>query len=153
VKGTAGILPRLAVCLVGAASAFVLAAWAERAITVWAVRLVRTGPPQIKRFGAAKLERLGPSGVEALLQLARDRTVVPLDGTPPVSRHLVPHDTVGDVALDALRRLREGRSAARAFEWCAGPGASHKEACEAWRRAELQGALEWWRSAKKKAAP
>ena len=152
-KGTGGILPRLMACLVGAAVALVLAAWVERAITAWAVRLVRTGPPHAKRFAAAKLERLGPSGVEALLDLARDRTVVPLEGVPPMSAHLIPHDTVGDVALDALRRLREGRFAPRAFEWCVDSGVSDGEALEVWRAEELRRAEAWWKARRVITAP
>ena len=157
-KESRGIVQRFVACLVGAALAFLGAVSIERAIAAWAARLVRTGPPHVKRFGAAKLERLGGSGVVALLELARDRTVVPLPrelaGAPPVPGRLIPHDTVGDIALDALRRLRTGRrEAARVFEWCTGSGVSYEEAYEAWRQAEIQEALEWWRRAKMEAAP
>lgn len=145
---------RLAACLAAAVLALVLTASVERLIAVWAAGLVRGAPPHVKRAAARRLERLGTSGIEALLDLARDRTVVALEGSPPLAPGLIPHDTVGDFALDALRRLRTGNpEAPRLFEWNVGSGVSHEEAQEAYRAEELGRAEAWWRSAKKKATP
>ncbi len=147
VKVTAPILLRLVMSLAGAALAVVLASSAERMVAAWAARLVRTGPPHVKRFAARKLTSLGDAGVRALFELARDRTVVPLEGSPPLPADLIPHDTVGDLALDALRRLRTGNpEAPRLFEWCIDSGVSYEEAYEAYRRKELAEAQAWWRS-------
>ncbi len=148
-KTTTPILPRLVVSLAGAALALVLAATAERMVAAWAARLVRTGPPHVKRYVAAKLERLGGPGVDALLELARDRTVVSLEGSPPLPAGLIPHDTVGDLALDVLRRLQTGNpEAPRAFEWCIDSGVRYEEAYEAYRRKELAEAHAWWEARK-----
>jgi hypothetical protein len=145
---------RLVVSLAGAALAVVLAASAERMVAAWAARLVRTGPPHVKRFAARKLTSLGDAGVQALFELARDRTVVPLGGSPPLSADLIPHDTVGDLALDALRRLRTGNpEAPRLFEWRADSGVSYEDAYEAYRAEELAEAQAWWRSVKGERAP
>ncbi len=149
VKATAPILLRLVVSLAAAALAVVLAASAEWMVAAWAARLVRTGPPHVKRYAAAKLERLGAPGIETLLVLARDRTVVPLEGSPPLPPDMIPHDTVGDIALDALRRPLTGNpEAPRLFEWCVDSGVSHEEAYEAYRRKELAEAEAWWKARK-----
>ena len=144
-------LPRVAFSLAGAALALALAASAERMIAHWAAGLVRTGPLETKVLGIRKLERLAgagsAAGARALLELARDRTVLPLEGAPPLPAHLIPHDTIGDLALDALRRIRTGNpEAPRVFEWGVDSGASYDEAFEAWRAEELEGAEAWWKA-------
>jgi hypothetical protein len=154
----ARIVPRVAFSLAGAALALALAASAERMVAHWAAGLVGTGPLEVKVLGICQLERLAgtgsAAGARALLQLARDRTVVPLEGAPPLPAHLIPHDTVGDLALDALRRVRTGNpDAPRVFEWSADSGVSYEEAFELWRAGALAEAEAWWRSVKGKAAP
>jgi hypothetical protein len=151
-------LPRVAFSLAGAALALALAASAEHMIAHWAAGLVRTGPFETKALGICRLELMAGAGSEAgsraLLDLARDRTVVPLEGTPPLAAHLIPHDTIGDLALDALRRMRTGNpEAPRVFEWSAdSSGMSYDQAFELWRAGELAEAETWWRSVRGKAA-
>jgi hypothetical protein len=117
----------------------------------WAIRRRPAGPVRRKIERVRRLERKAGAGVEELLELARDRTVVPLEGRPPLPEHLIPHDTVGDLALDALRRIRTGDpEAPRLFEWCVDSGVSYEEAIEAWRAEELRRAEAWWESVKKK---
>ena len=125
----------------------------------WAVGPGSVAPVQRQIERISRLEREARAGLDGpavgeLLDLARDRTVVPLEGRPPIPMHLIPHDTVGDLALDALRRIRTGNpEAPRVFEWNSASGAGYEEAVEAWRQAELAEALEWWRAARVQAAP
>lgn len=135
----------------------------------WALGRRPGGPVRRKIERIGRLERKACAGqelgvkevgvkelldIEELLCLARDRTVVPLEGRPPLPEHLIPHDTVGDLALDALRRIRTGDpEAPRVFEWCIDSGVSYEEAIEAWRAEELGRAEAWWESAKKEATP
>ena len=67
-------------------------------------------------------------------------TPVPAGVEPP------PPDLVCDLALDELRRLREGPSSPRLLAWDAADGSfsSYGGALAAWRRREFRAAIEWW---------
>jgi hypothetical protein len=144
----------LAVTAAGATLALVLASSAEDMAAAWAARLVRHAAPRVKRLAVKKLSSLGEAGIERLFELASDRTAVPLEGSPPVPAHLIPHDTVGDFALDALRCLRTGNpEAPRLFEWCIDSGVSYEEAYEAYRAEDLARARAWWRAQGRRPGP
>ncbi len=145
-------IPLPAVIFAAAAAVLVGGLAGESALRRWPLDPVRRKIVRIRR-----LERKGLTGqkrpVEELLRLARERTVVPLEGRPPVPLHNIPHDTIGDLALDALRRIRTGDpEAPRLFEWSVTSGVSYEEALEAWRAAELAEALQWWESLEAAAA-
>ncbi len=129
--------------------------WIDSASVAGALRRARTGTPAERKAAVRRLGGLGRAGVPALLELALDRTVVPHELEGRYASLVIP-DTLGDLALDALRRLREGPSASRVFEWDAASGESYGEALEKWRTKELDEAIEWWegRSARRlKARP
>jgi len=128
----------------GALAAASLAATADGLVAAWHERAAASASRRDRAAAAISvLERRGDgTGVAALMRLARSR--VPLAGADETGwAILVPPDTVGDLALDSLRRMRTG-DAARCFEWDAGSGCSHDEALEAFRRAELAEAESWW---------
>jgi hypothetical protein len=150
-----GVRSRAVLALASAAGAILaasLSAGTERLIADWADRLARTGNARERARGVAKLEELGDAGVPMLLELARDRTPFPhadeRNWRAPVPPDLIPRQTVGDLALDALRRLMAGGEAPRDFEWQLAEGRypSFQAAMEAWRQGELDKAREWWRA-------
>ncbi len=134
--------------------------WIDSVSIAGPLRRARTGTPSERRAAVRRLGELGDAGVPALLELALDRTTLPHKDEPfwtaPIPPDWVPRDTLGDLALDALRRAREGPSASRIFEWDVASGGSYDEALEKWRTKELDEAIEWWegRSARRlKARP
>jgi len=134
---------RVAVAVATAASAVLIAARGESVVLGWATRLARTGAPHERRAAIAKLEELRDPGATALIGLSHDRTPMPLAGGGGKYAPLLPRDTVGDLALDSLRRMRLGGPAPRAFEWNIQSGVSFQTAFEEWRRAETDAAIEW----------
>ena len=114
-------------------------------IVRWAARVARAGPHAACAAVVRKLERLGRSGVPELLELALDRRPLPRPESGG-GAGLVPPDTVGDLALDALRRLRTGGPAPRVFAWnlADGEGPSYEEALEGFRAREIALARAWW---------
>jgi hypothetical protein len=132
----------------GALAAAALAASQDDLIVSWAERAALGGRPRERRAAVGTLGRLGAAGVPSLLGLASDRTLLPHPDTysrAPVPAGMLPPDTVGDLALAELRRLRTG-TRAPAFEWNLSEGryASHAEAWEAFRRRQLGEARRWW---------
>ena len=128
---------------------------AERRALAWAKRTAESGSPVERRLAVARLEALGEAGVPLLLVFALDETSVPLE-VEEGGEHaaLALPDSVCDKALDALRRLREGPDAWRAFSWEAASGKSYAQALHEYRRAELDKALEWWKTrSEKRGAP
>jgi len=132
------------VSLACALAAAALAASCGEALAARWTHLARAGPRARSFAAVARLRRLGPAGWLALVELARDRTPLPhVRGPRSV---LVPPDSVADLALDALRHLREGREAPRPFAWTAAQGVSYEKALELFREEELALALAWLES-------
>ena len=130
------------------AIALVLELTAPARTLAWAGALrLSSGGAAEKLLAVARLERLGEAGMPLLLLYALDPTPVPLDVEEGREYAMLAlPDSVCDKALDALRRMREGPDAARAFEWEAVSGKSHAQALHEFRRAELDKALEWWKA-------
>ncbi len=124
---------------------------AEGRTLACAARVAREGSPDETRAAVAALEALGDAGAPQLLLFAYDTTPGPLEVREGAEyAGLVPADAVCDLALDALRGMREGEYAARAFAWEAVSGKSYGQALHEFRTRELDRALEWW---KEKHAP
>jgi len=140
---------RVAVSLAAAATAALVAARGEEVVIGWATRLARTGAPHERRAAIAKLEELGKAAAPALIEISHNTTPMPLAPGAEQYALLVPRDTVGDLALDALRRMRLGGPAPRAFEWNIRSGVSFRAAYEDWRRAETDAAVAWMESKRK----
>jgi hypothetical protein len=137
------VLLRLAGAVAAAALAVFIASQGERVVVGWASGLARDAALHERPVAIARLERLGHAGVPALIRLSLDRTPLPLaTGAGPYAGFL-PRDTVGDIALDALRRIRLGDPAPRLFEWDVASGVSFGVAFEQWRQAETDAAVEW----------
>jgi len=143
---------RVAIAIVAAVTALVVASRGNQVVVGWAARLAREGPPEERLAAIEKLGDLGSSGARALIALSLDRTPVPLAPGAGQYAALLPRDTVGDLALDELRRLRLGRPAPRTFEWNAQSGVSFAFALELWRQEERNAAVEWLET-KRQAAP
>ncbi len=143
---------RVAVAVAAAVTALIVASRGSEVIVGWAVRLAREGSPEERRAAIEKLGGLGDDGVRALIALSLDGTPVSLAPGAGQYAGLIPRDTLGDLALDELRRLRLGDPAPRAFEWHAQSGVSFAFALEIWRQEERNAAIEWWET-KRQAVP
>jgi len=120
---------------------------AEHRTLAWAKRAAESGSPVEKRLAVRRLEALGEAGVPLLLVFALDETSVPLEVEEGAEHAaLALPDSVCDQALDALRRFRKGPDAWRTFSWEAASGKSYAQALHEYRRAELDKALEWWKT-------
>jgi len=140
---------RVAFSVAATATAVLVASRGEEVVLGWATRLARTGAPHERRAAIAKLEELGKAAAPALIELSHNTTPMPLAPGAGQYALLVPRDTVGDLALDALRRMRLGGPAPRVFEWNIQSGVSFGFALEQWRRAETDAAVEWMESRRK----
>ncbi len=147
------LLPRLAGAIAAAALAVFIASQGERIVVGWATRLLRDAAPHERPAAIARLEGLGVAGAPALIRLSLDRTPLPLAPGAGQYADRLPRDTVGDLALDALRRIRFGDPAPRLFEWHVGSGMSFSVAFEEWRKAETDAAVEWLKTKRRAAAP
>ncbi len=120
---------------------------AERRTLAWAKRTAESGSPVERRLAVERLDSLGEVGVPLLLVFAYDETPVPLEVEEGAEHAaLALPDSVCDQALDALRRFRKGPDAWRTFSWEAASGKSYAQALHEYRRAELDKALEWWKT-------
>jgi len=140
---------RLAFAIAAAATSVLIAARGDSIVLGWATRLARCGNARERRAAIAKLEEMGDLGAAALIDLAKNRTPMPLAQGGGEYGWLLPRDTVGDLALDALRRMRLGEPAPRAFEWSIQSGVSFQAAFEEWRAAEKDAAIQWLKSKRK----
>ena len=134
-----------------------LAVHSDTIMVSWAMSIARQANYTYCPWAVRKLERQGEAGTVALLSLAMDYT--PIRGAPqPDSSYGLPPlpcDSVCDIALDALRRLRKGAFAPRLFSYdsSAGEYPSYGAALTAYRIQELDECLGWWAEQQRQKKP
>jgi hypothetical protein len=120
------------------------AVYSRNVTALWALRLASRGEYAATLHAVSVLERIGDDGAPSLLVLANDLRIIP---DPRTAQHAgrIPPDSVCDLALDALRRMRNPRSGARTFEWFRTDEVSdYHLALMAYRQRELDAAMAWW---------